>query len=383
MSKVKLDEVAIEHKETCKGSKDGYPIVGLEHLVPEEVTLTAWDEGSDNTFTKMFRKGNVLFGRRRAYLKKAAVAPFDGICSGDITVIEAIPDRILPELLPFIIQNDELFDFAVGKSAGSLSPRVKWEHLKNYEFELPDMDKQRELAELLWAMDATKKSYQKLIAAMDELVKSQFMEQFSLSQAESNGWSIVPVSSVVIKPLNGEWGQEDTDGTGVKVLRTTNFTDSGFIDYSEVVRRSIELKKVEAKALRDGDVLIEKSGGSDTKPVGRVVFYQETSENFLFNNFTALLRPNTPKLNSRFLFTFLFVTYWNGGTKLYENKTTGIHNLKLADYLDNTMIPIPPIEDQEVFAAFVEQSDKSKFELEQALSELTATYKRIIAENLG
>jgi len=383
MSKVKLGDVAIEHKETCGGSKDGYPIVGLEHLTPEEVTLTAWDEDSDNTFTKVFRKGNVLFGRRRAYLRKAAVAPFDGICSGDITVIEAIPDRILPELLPFIIQNDGLFSFAVGKSAGSLSPRVKWEHLKNYEFELPSMDRQRELAELLWAMDTTKKSYQKLIAATDELVKSQFMELFSLSQAESNGWSIVPVSSVVIKPLSGEWGQEDTDGTGVKVLRTTNFTDSGFIDYSEVVRRSIELKKVEAKALRDGDVLIEKSGGSDTKPVGRVVFYQETSENFLFNNFTALLRPNTPKLNSRFLFTFLFVTYWNGGTKLYENKTTGIHNLKLADYLDNTMIPIPPIEDQEVFAAFVRQSDKSKFELEQALVELNATYKRIIAENLG
>jgi type I restriction enzyme, S subunit len=175
MSKVKLGDVAIEHKETCKGSKDEYPIVGLEHLVPEEVTLTAWSENGENTFTKMFRKGNVLFGRRRAYLKKAAVAPFDGICSGDITVIEAIPDRILPELLPFIIQNDDLFDFAVGKSAGSLSPRVKWEHLKNYEFELPDMDKQRELAELLWAIDATKKSYQKLITATDELVKSQFI----------------------------------------------------------------------------------------------------------------------------------------------------------------------------------------------------------------
>ena len=122
MSKVKLGDVAIEHKETCGGSKDGYPIVGLEHLTPEEVTLTAWDEDSDNTFTKVFRKGNVLFGRRRAYLRKAAVAPFDGICSGDITVIEAIPDRILPELLPFIIQNDGLFSFAVGKSAGSLSP---------------------------------------------------------------------------------------------------------------------------------------------------------------------------------------------------------------------------------------------------------------------
>lgn len=87
MSKVLLGDVAHEHKETCKES--------------------------ENTFTKMFRKGNVLFGRRRAYLKKAAVAPFNGICSGDITVIEADPDKILPELLPFIIQNDDLFDLLV------------------------------------------------------------------------------------------------------------------------------------------------------------------------------------------------------------------------------------------------------------------------------
>ena len=98
MSKVLLGEVSHERKETCKGSKEGYPIVGLEHLIPEEITLTTWDEGAENTFTKMFRKGDVLFGRRRAYLKKAAVAPFDGICSGDITVIEADPDKILPEL---------------------------------------------------------------------------------------------------------------------------------------------------------------------------------------------------------------------------------------------------------------------------------------------
>lgn len=179
MSKVKLGDVAVECRETCKGSKDGYPIVGLEHLVPGEVTLTAWDEAGDTTFNKMFRKGSVLFGRRRAYLRKAAVAPFDGICSSDITVIKANQDRLVPELLPFIIQNDGLFDFAVGKSAGSLSPRVKWEHLKNYEFELPDdMAKQQELAELLWAIDATKKSYQRLISATDELVKSQFIEMF-------------------------------------------------------------------------------------------------------------------------------------------------------------------------------------------------------------
>ena len=175
MSRVLLGEVAVERKETCKENRAGYPSVGLEHLVPEEVSLTQWDEGKENTFTKMFRKGDVLFGRRRAYLKKASVADFDGICSGDITVISAKPDRIVPELLPFVIQNDAMFEFAVGKSAGSLSPRVKWNHMKDFEFELPDMDRQRQLADVLWAMEDTKRNYRRLISATDDLVKSQFI----------------------------------------------------------------------------------------------------------------------------------------------------------------------------------------------------------------
>ena len=89
MSRVTLGDVAIERRETLKGAKADYPIVGLEHLIPSQITLTAWGNSSDNTFSTVFHKGQVLFGRRRAYLKKAAVAPFDGLCSSDITVIEA------------------------------------------------------------------------------------------------------------------------------------------------------------------------------------------------------------------------------------------------------------------------------------------------------
>ena len=187
MPKVKLNDVAVECKETIKG-ETGLPVVGLEHLIPGEVCLTQWSDDSDNTFTKRFRKGQVLFGRRRAYLKKAAVAPFDGICSGDITVIAARPDVLEPELLPFIIQNDALFDYAVGHSAGSLSPRVKWEHLKNYEFQLPDRTQQRELARLLWAVEDARRAYQMLIQRSEELVKSQFLgevEYCAASQIET------------------------------------------------------------------------------------------------------------------------------------------------------------------------------------------------------
>ena len=178
MSTVKLGEVAIESRESLKEKDKSLPVVGLEHIIPEQINLTEWDIGAENTFTKTFEKGDILFGRRRAYLKKAAVAPCKGICSGDITVIRAKEDKILPELLPFVIQNDIFFDYAVGKSAGSLSPRVKWEHLANYEFNLPELEEQKKLAEVLWQIVDTMESYKKLLAKTDEMVKAKFVEMF-------------------------------------------------------------------------------------------------------------------------------------------------------------------------------------------------------------
>ena len=171
---MKLEEFARESRATHKGDKSGVPIVGLEHLIPQEIKFSGYDVDTENTFTKTFKKGQILFGRRRAYLKKAAIADFDGICSGDITVIEAIPGKVDPLLLPFIIQNDKFFDYAVSRSAGGLSPRVKWEHLKDYEFDLPPIEEQRILADKLWAAYRLKESYKKLLTATQEMVKSLF-----------------------------------------------------------------------------------------------------------------------------------------------------------------------------------------------------------------
>ena len=356
MSKVKLGDVAIEHKETCKGSKDGYPIVGLEHLIPEEVTLTAWDEGSDNTFTKMFRKGNVLFGRRRAYLKKAAVAPFDGICSGDITVIEAIPDRILPELLPFIIQNDELFDFAVGKSAGSLSPRVKWEYLKNYEFELPDMDKQRELAELLWAMDATKKSYQKLIAATDELVKSQFIDMFGAPLSNEKGWPLKRIGDLFSLISRGKQPSY-VDHSSVRVVNQAciywdrfNFENVKYHD-SQSGKKTLPVKK---------DCILINSTGTGT--LGRCNVFPELTDGYVYvvdSHVTVLAESHD--VNAYFFKCFL--QREDVQKKIYAECVNGSTNqIELSkEKLSDVLLVVPPMERQEQFAAFVRQSDKSKF----------------------
>lgn len=136
------------------------------------------------------------------------------------------------------------------------------------------------------------------------------------------------------KALAGEWGSDDETGKGVPVLRTTNFTNEGVVDYNNVVTRTITKKKIEEKYLRKGDIIIEKSGGSDKQPVGRVIYFDGPDNTYLFNNFTGLLRVKNQEIwYPRYVFYSLFSNYRRGGTRPYENKTTGLHNLKTDDYV--------------------------------------------------
>ena len=136
------------------------------------------------------------------------------------------------------------------------------------------------------------------------------------------------------KALAGEWGMDDETGEGIPVLRTTNFTNEGVVDYSDVVTRTITKKNIDEKFLRDGDIIIEKSGGSDKYPVGRVIYFDGPSNTYLFNNFTGLLRvQDQEKWFPKYVFYSLYGNYRRGGTRPFENKTTGLHNLKTDDYV--------------------------------------------------
>lgn len=128
--------------------------VGLEHLDPQCLHIRRWGKGSDVTGTKLrFRKGDIIFGRRRAYQRKLAVAEFDGICSAHAMVVRAKPELVLPEFLPFLMMSDRFMSRAVEISVGSLSPTINWTTLKLEEFDLPPLDQQRRIAEVLWAVD--------------------------------------------------------------------------------------------------------------------------------------------------------------------------------------------------------------------------------------
>ena len=149
------------------------------------------------------------------------------------------------------------------------------------------------------------------------------------------------------KALSGEWGSDDETGDGIPVLRTTNFTNEGVVNYNDVVTRSITKKNIDEKYLRRGDIIIEKSGGSDKFPVGRVIYFDGDENTYLFNNFTGLLRVKNHEVwYPKYVFYSLFANYKRGGTRTFENKTTGLHNLKTDDFVSRYEVSEIDIKEQ-------------------------------------
>lgn len=372
MSRVTLGDVAIERKETLKGPKAGLPAIGLEHLIPKQITLTTWSNGSDNTFSKVFHKGQVLFGRRRAYLKKAVVAPFDGLCSGDITVIEAKAGLILPELLPLIIQNDVFFDYAVGKSAGSLSPRVKWEHLKKYEFELPDMEEQQKLAELLWSMVEAKEAYQELLRQTDELVKAQFVAQ---CQGIPEG-SYRALDDICILITDGTHQPPKFVSQGIPFLLVSNITNNEVTyDTPKFITEETYVELSKRTPIEIGDILLSTVGS-----YGHPAIVKD-NRRFSFQRHIAFLKPDHKQVNSIFLHTAILSP---NVQEQIESFVLGVAQKTLnLSAIKKIRIPLPSLPFQERFVAFVQQTNESKFELGQAIRSLEAVYKKILSENLN
>jgi type I restriction enzyme S subunit len=147
-------EIAECDKKYPEHEKEVERFVGLEWIEADNFQLQGFGLiANGTTFSKRFVKGDVLFGKRRAYLKKVAVADFDGICSGDILVIRAKAKKMLQGLLPYYISADAFIQHAVSTSAGSLSPRTKWKDLADLEVSIPDIKTQSIILEVLQQLD--------------------------------------------------------------------------------------------------------------------------------------------------------------------------------------------------------------------------------------
>ena len=239
-----------------------------------------------------------------------------------------------------LYHEDEINSLGEGTSFKSLSQKT----FASLKIQIPPIEEQLRFIAITRQADKSKFSD----------FKSRFIEQFGSNE------KTLPLSEWIGTTFPGEWGTDDIDGTGVKVIRTTNFTNTGKLDLTNVVTRDIETGKVQKKQLKPGDIILERSGGTADNPVGRVVYF-EAEGIYLFNNFTQLLRCKDG-VNSLYVFYSLFNYYQTHKNEIRSmgNKTTGIQNLKMDKYWEIPIVDASS-ESQEEFVLLYRQADKSKY----------------------
>ena len=239
--------------------------VGLEHLEPGDLRIRSWGSVADGvTFTSMFQPGQVLFGKRRAYQRKVAVADFSGVCSGDIYVLETKnAQALLPELLPFICQTDAFFDHAVGTSAGSLSPRTNWTSLADFEFALPPIDEQTRVVAAMAAFDECFESCRALQDSAEVLLQSLLDRMWSTFPKQKI--ASLMQARLIEPPQDGNHGEKHPKASdyvpeGVPFVMASDLK-AGRVDFS----RCSKIPEALARSLRigfarSGDILLSHKG---------------------------------------------------------------------------------------------------------------------------
>lgn len=235
-------------------------VVGLEHIEPGDLRIRRWGDVADGTtFTTLFKPGQVLFGKRRAYQRKVAVADFEGVCSGDIYVLEPANDRLMPELLPFLCKTDAFFDHAVGTSAGSLSPRTNWTSLASFEFLLPPIQEQARLVEALSAIQEAADHIKKVIQAGEVLIEAALADSFrkgSKSRPLAE-WCRNLITYGIVQA-----GPDIPDG--IPYIRVSDMTDVDELSLDGMLRTSPDIAhKYRRSMVKAGDLIIALRG-----PVG-------------------------------------------------------------------------------------------------------------------
>ena len=316
--------------------------VGMEHIAPETTRIVRWAEPTTATSTsKVFRKNDVLFGRLRPYLKKVALADFDGVCSGEILVLR--PNKsVLPGFLYLLAANGTTVKHAVDVSAGSRMPRVASKDLSALDVTLPPRPVQERFVEVIGAVDDQIAALDSEASTARRLLNMVLAEHFATVEGERH--RIVDLCSHVV---GGVWGKPESEdevdrlalGPRIYTPGTSEFVTNG----SPV--RSFTTKQADTRTVREHDIILERSGGSPEQPVGRVVIAGPGLEPCVPTDFQRLMRVDPEKALPRYVFWRLRHDWASGLTRNYSRRTTGITNLSVKDYIARE-VSVPSMAEQ-------------------------------------
>jgi type I restriction enzyme S subunit len=370
--------------------------VGLEHLEPGDLRIRRWGNVADGvTFTSVFKPGQVLFGKRRAYQRKVAVADFSGVYSGDIYVFECIDAKVLlPELLPFICQTDTFFDHAVGTSAGSLSPRTNWSSLAGFELALPGIEEQRRIILLMESARENAEAIRSAFDASQVLLRSTLISVFVNGCASpgnteiceailQQGWRLVTASQICIAPITKgatPSSSVSSQNTGIPFLKVYNLTFDGSLDFTidpTFISREAHSKELARSQIIPGDILMNIVG----PPLGKVSVVPTDFPTANINQAIARFRPVTTKIGEM-LSAYLLSDWAQRWLTARSKKTSGQQNLTL-ELCQKLPVPVPPSEQEDSVLAAINAAFSSVWQLEIRLLQALQLYRNLLQEVFG
>ena len=345
-------DVSIAVKDAQSSPFDRF--VGLEHYDSGEPVITRFTDTSLlSSSVKEFHANDILIARRNVYLRRAGIAFFDGLTSGDSIVLRiyddceqrtGIPKEDAIKIIPFILNSNLFWAYANKHADGMNSKRISKEMLYDYEFKLPSLAEQRVLADKLWAAYHLKESYRKLLASTQEMVKSQFIEMF-------NGEFPMERWEECLTITNGKKYDGEYQETGTYPICGSG----GIMGYGE-------------QKLCPKDTVILGRKGNINSPI-----YMESD--YWIVDTAFCLDVDKQKLQPKFFY------YW---CILFDftrfNKQGVLPSLTKNDLL-KIEIPIPPMDLQTKFVNIQEQADKSEFELRKSIESIDKVIKSLINYN--
>lgn len=379
MSRMKIKDVAVEKNERVDTpSQSPYSIfVGLEHYDSGEVTISrhGTTERLEST-AKVFHSGDILIARRNVYLKRAATVVFDGLTSGDSIVLH-VENETYRRIIPFVLNTDAFWNYANQHADGSMSKRLSPKLLMEYEFSLPDDGLDR-IADLLWAMNDTKKAYRNLLAATDELVKARFVEMFGDPESNPFGWKVVTLKDVCSSIVRGPFGSSLKKSFFVprrintyKVYEQKNAIQKSATigSYYITEEKYQELKRFECVA---GDFIMSCSG-----TMGEFYQLPVGCEKGIINQALCKFTLNNMILPSFFL-THMAQTISN-----LETRGSSIKNVAAVSTIIKMPINLPPIEKQKEFELFLNQVRETADTISNSQTQTEVLINSVIHNYLG
>ena len=323
---------------------DNARYIGLEHLDPGELYVKRYGSNVDLKGDKLvMTKGDILFGKRNTYLKRVAIAPFDGLFSAHGMIFHPKEDVIDKRYFPFFINSDAFMDEAIRISVGSLSPTVNWKDLKDLKFDIPPIEEQKQIADKLWIAYDLKSKYANLVESIDEMVKSQFIEMFGQVSEES------PCLNDIARVYDGTHKTPIYTDSGIPFISVENITDI-YSSQKYISREDYELYKHKPE---HGDIFMTRIGS-----IGKCAVY-ESFDPLAYYVSLALIKPNKDMVHPKFL--KYYIESSDGAFELRKRSLLKAFPMKInLGEIGKIKVIVPAKDKQLEFVKIAEQADKSK-----------------------